>query len=314
MILFYMKTINKKGLLVLVTLLTAVLMIGIPLSAAASPDKPSYLYLASGSSMNYVCSRSGYIDSQTYSTHNGIGETTTSNTSSIPYMPLGTYYYNVTVNSSNITAVNITVPTSSGMTSFSNLPISRAKYMVPIYVNSTSKNVTLLHPIWKGQYDRLASNFTLNYSKAVVLPYYKTPFGPVKATEYIIDEHVIRVKANATRAASYTNITGTIYVNRATDLILYDNVNSYSKDVSSGTTAANETSTVTSITTTNSLSSTNVVPIHTDYTGAYVGTGVAIVLLGAAVYYFYGRKPATPKQTGKQTEKQENNKDEKPKQ
>ena len=311
-----MKTVNKKCLLVLATLLTAVLMIDIPLSIAASPASTSYLYLASGSSMNYVCSRSGYIDSQTYSTHNGIGKTTTSNTSSIPYymIPLGTYYYNVTVSSSNVTAVNITVPTSSGMTSYSNLPISQAKYMVPIYVSSTSKNVTLLHPIYQGKYDSFASNFTLNYSKAVVLPYYKTPFGPVKATEYIIDEHVIRVKANATRVTSYTNITGAIYVNPATDLILYDNVNSYSKDVSSGTTTANETYTVTSITTTNSLTSTNVVPIHTDYIGAYVGTGVAIVLLGAAVYYFYGRKPAAPKQTEKQEDNLKQNRDEKPKQ
>jgi hypothetical protein len=241
--------------------------------------------------------------------HKGIGETSITNTSKGP----NTYYYNVTVSSSNKTAVNITVPTSSGMTSYSNLPISQAKYMVPIYVSSTSKNVTLLHPIYQGKYDSFASNFTLNYSKAVVLPYYKTPFGPVKATEYIIDEHVIRVKANATRATSYTNITGAIYVNPATDLILYDNVNSYSKDVSSGTTTANETYTVTSITTTNSLTSTNVVPIHTDYTGAYIAIAVAIVLLGATVYYFYGRKPAAPKQTGKQTEKQENNRDEKTK-
>ncbi|WP_298408642.1 hypothetical protein [Ferroplasma sp.] len=306
-----MKTINKKGLLVLATLLTAVLMIGIPLSAAASPDKPSYLYLASGSSMNYVCSISSYTDTHEYSVHNGIEKNTITNTSTGP----NTYYYNVTVSSLNNTAVNITVPTSSGMTSYSNLPISQAKYVVPFYSN-TSKNVTLSCPIYHGYFKGLSLNynFTLNYTKAVVLPYYKTPFGPVKATEYIIYEHTINAKANSTRAASYTNITGTVYVYPATDIILGLVLNYYSKDVSSGTTPANETYNAYSFSAINTLSSTNVVPIHTDYTGAYVGTGVAIVLLGAAMYYFYGRKPATPKQTGKQTEKQENNKDEKPKQ
>ena len=38
------------------------------------------------------------------------------------------------------------------------------------------------------------------------------------------------------------------------------------------------------------LSSTNVVPVHTELTGAYIGIGVAIVLLGITLYYFYGRK------------------------
>jgi hypothetical protein len=294
-----MKPLNNKGLLVLATMFTAALMIGVPLSMAASPSTPSYL--ASGSSMNYVCNISGYHASHTYSMHKGIGETSVTNTSKGP----NTYYYNVTVSSSNKTAVNITVPTSSsGTTSYSNLPISDAKYMVPIYVSSTSKNVTLLlTPANRGIYQSFASNFTLNYSKAIVLPYYKTPFGPVKATEYIINEHTVTAKATSTSAASYMNITGTIYVNRATDLILYDNVNSYSKDVSSGTTAANESYSAISYTMINTLSSTNVVPIHTDYTGAYIAIAVAIVLLGATVYYFYGRKPAAPKQTGKQTEK-----------
>ncbi|HII81826.1 MAG TPA: hypothetical protein HA269_00780 [Ferroplasma sp.] len=45
-----------------------------------------------------------------------------------------------------------------------------------------------------------------------------------------------------------------------------------------------------------------------------MGTGVAIVLLGAAVYYFYGRKPAAPKQTEKQEDNMKQNRDEKPKQ
>ena len=96
-------------------------------------------------------------------------------------------------------------------------------------------------------------------------------------------------------------------MNPATNIILGYNINYYKMHVISGTTAANETYTATSLTLTNTLASTNVVPIHTDYTGTYVSIAVALVLLGAVMYYFYGRKPAAPKQTGKQTEKQKGN-------
>ncbi len=296
-------TVNKKILLVLATLFTAVLMIDIPLSMAASPSTPSYL--AGGSSMNYVCGTSGYVNSHSYSMHSGIGKTTTSNTSITP----STYYYNVTVNSSNSSIANVTVPTTRGTTSYTNVPISDAKYMVPIYISNTSKNVTFSYPAYQGTFDGLFGeyNHTLTFSKIISLPYYKTPFGTVKATEYIIDEHTVSKPATSKTAASYTNITGTAYVNPATNIILGYNINYYKMHVISGTTAANETYTATSLTLTNTLASTNVVPIHTDYTGTYVSIAAALVLLGAVMYYFYGRKPAAPKQTGKQTEKQKGN-------
>ena len=112
----FMITLNRKNLLIAATVITAALMIGMPLSAATSPGNTP-AYLASGSSMNYVCSTSGYTYSQDYSHSNGIGKTTTNNTTTGP----ATYYYNISVSSSNNTVANITVPTGSGITSYTNI-------------------------------------------------------------------------------------------------------------------------------------------------------------------------------------------------
>ena len=103
--------------------------------------------------------------------------------------------------------------------------------------------------------------------------------GTVKATEYVISEHEIVNQATPSTAASYKNITGTIYINSATNVILGLNINVYDMHVKSGTTPLNETYTSTGYTYTIDLSSTNVVPVHTELTGAYIGIGVAIVLL-----------------------------------
>ncbi len=286
-----MKNINKKSLIIFATLLTAAIMIGMPLSAASTPGGTP-AYLAGGSSMNYVFSESGYTYYHNYTMSHGIGKTTVNNVTTGP----STSYYNVTVSSSNATIANITVPTGSGTTSYTNVPISDAKYMVPIYVSNTSKTLTFSIPVSNGIYYG-NYNSTVNYSKAIQLPYYKTSYGTVKATEYIISEHSTG-KATSSKAASYRNYTGTVYVNPATGVILGYNLNGNAMDVTSGTTAANETYTQTGGTYTMDLSSTNVVPVHTDFIGAYVGIAVAIVLLGATVYYFYGRKHETQKQPG----------------
>ncbi len=282
-----MITVNRKSLLIVATVITAALMIGVPLSAAASPGNTP-AYLASGSSMNYICSTSGYAYSQEYSHSNGIGKTTISNSTTGP----ATYYYNVSVSSSNNTVANITVPTSNGMSSYTNVPISDAKYMVPTYVSNSSKSVTVLIPMSEGNFNGLYGNYnyTVNYSKTINFSYYKTAFGTVKATEYVISEHEIVNQATPSTAASYKNITGTIYINSATNVILGLNINVYDMHVKSGTTPLNETYTSTGYTYTIDLSSTNVVPVHTELTGAYIGIGVAIVLLGITLYYFYGRK------------------------
>ena len=282
-----MITVNRKSLLIVATVITAALMIGMPLSAAASPGN-THAYLDSGSSMNYICSTSGYTYSQDYSHSNGIGKTTISNTTVSP----ATYYYNVSVSSSNNTVANITVPTSSGISSYTNVPISDAKYMVPIYVSNSSKSLTVLIPMSGGNFKGLYGNYnyTVNYSKAIQFSYYKTAFGTVKATEYVISEHEITSNSTPSTAASYCNVTGAIYISSATNVILSLNANVHEKSVRSGTTPSNETYTSTGYTYTLDLSSTNVVPVHTELTGAYIGIGVAIVLLGITVYYFYGRK------------------------
>jgi hypothetical protein len=282
-----MITVNRKNLLIVVTVITAALMIGMPLSAAASPGNTP-AYLASGSSMNYICSTSGYTYSQTYSHSNGIGKTTISNTTNAP----ATYYYNVSVSNSNNTVANVTVPTSNGISSYTNVPINDAKYMVPIYVSNSSKSLTFLLPMSGGNFNGLYGNYnkTFNYSKAIQFSYYKTAFGTVKATEYVISEHEIVNQATPSTAASYCNITGTIYISSATNVILSLNANVHEKSVRSGTTSSNETYTSSGLTYTLDLSSTNVVPVHTELTGAYIGLGVAIVLLGITIYYFYGRK------------------------
>ena len=282
-----MITLNRKNLLIAATVITAALMIGMPLSAATSPGNTP-AYLASGSSMNYVCSTSGYTYSQDYSHSNGIGKTTTNNTTTGP----ATYYYNISVSSSNNTVANITVPTGSGITSYTNVPISDAEYMVPIFISIYSKSLTVSLPMSGGIFEGLYGNYnhTVNYSKAIQFSYYKTAFGTVKATEYVISEHKIVDQATLSTAASYYNITGTIYISSATNVILGLNTNFYDMHVSSGTTPSNETYTSTGYTYTLDLSSSNVVPVHTELTGAYIGIGVAIVLLGITVYYLYGRK------------------------
>ena len=291
---------NKNGILVLMALFVAVLMIGIPISAAATPSAPSYL--ASGSSMNYIFTNTGYTFYQNYSKSDGMTIVTTNNVTSSP----ATTYYNVSVSASNKTAVDITVPTSTGSTTYSNMPISMAKYSVPIFISKTSKNVTLSMNGESGCYGA-NYNETLNYTKTVNMPYYKAPFGTVKATEYIISESM-KVPSTSRTGASYYNITGNVYVNSATDLILSATVIINDHVVSSGTTATNETYVNTCSNSAITLESSSVVPIHTNYTGAYIGIVVAAVLLGVVVYYFYARKPATPKTAAGKESKEENSK------
>ncbi|WMT51769.1 MAG: hypothetical protein RE471_02535 [Ferroplasma sp.] len=280
--------INKKSILILTAIFVAAIMIGIPVSAAATPSTPSYL--AAGSSMNYMFTTSGYTYCQSYSVINGMTATTTDNTTTTPT----TSYYNVTISASNSTAVNITVPTSTGTTAFTDMPINNAKYAVPVYVGNTSKNVTMYLNGENGVYSFTPRPYTVNYTKAVGMPYYKAPFGAVKAVEFVIDEHIITTKATSKTAASYCNITGSIYANPSTDLILAYSINDYSFSVSSGTTSANETYTAASSTFTGTLADTNAVPIHTDYAGAYVGIAIAAVILAGVLYYYYIRKPSKP--------------------
>ena len=288
--------INKKSILILTAIFVAAIMIGIPVSAAATPSTPSYL--ATGSSMNYVFTTSGYTYCQSYSMVNGITETTTNNVTTTPT----TSYYNVTVSTSNSTAVNITLPTSAGTTAFTNMPINSAKYAVPVYIGNTSKNVTMSLNGERGVYSFTPAPYTINYTKAVGIPYYKSQFGTVKAVEFLIDEHIITTKATSKTAASYYNVTGSIYANPSTDLILAYNINDYSFSVTSGTNSANETYTATSSTYTGTIADTNAVPIHTDYAGAYVGIAIAAVILAGVLYYYYIKKPSKPS-----TVKQEDN-------
>lgn len=263
--------INKKVLLVLATLLAVALMIGVPLSAAASPATPAYL--AGGSSMNYVTTSSGYTYYHNYTKEiGGESSTTVNNVTAAPC----TYYYNVSVVSSNSTVATVTVPESTGTTTIANLSIADAKYIVPVYLNNTPKNVTMSINGIFGYYFPVTENLTFNYTSTSHFAYYKSDFGSVRAVEYIL---------SATGEGD--NYTGTLYVNPATNMILGLDITTY---YTTGTVAANGTYTNSSSTISMSLTSTNVVPITTDYTGAYVGIGVAIVLLGITVYYFYGRK------------------------
>lgn len=262
-------------------------MIGIPVSAAATPSTPSYL--VGGSSMNYVFTNAGYTYYHNYSKSDGMTITTTNNVTLSPT----TSFYNVSVSSSNKTSVSMTVPVPTGTAAYANMPISTAKYAVPILVSKTSKNVTLSMNGESGCY-AINVNETLNYSKTVSMPYYKTPFGTVKATEYIISESQ-KLPATSTRAASYFNITGDLYISPVTDLVLSATILTNDHIVMSGTTATNENYTDTSTTGTITLESSSVVPIHTDYLGAYIGIVVAAVLLGIVIYYFYARKSETPK-------------------
>ena len=282
---------SKKGILVLMALFVAALMIGIPVSAAATPSTPSYL--ASGSTMDYIFTDTGYAFYHNYSRYDGMTAITTNNVTSSP----ATTYYNVSVSASNKTAVDITVPSSTGITTYSNMSISMAKYSVPIFISKTSKNITLSMNGESGCYGA-NYNATLNYTKSVNMPYYKTPFGTVKATEYIISESM-KVPAISNRGISYHNTTGDVYVSSETDLILSSTVIINNHIVTSGTTAANETYFNTCLNEGITLESSSVVPIHTNYTGAYIGIVVAAVLLGVVVYYFYARKPESPKTTAK---------------
>jgi hypothetical protein len=304
-----MRNINKKGLLILATLLTAVLMIGVPLSAAASPSTPAYL--ASGSSMNYVMTDSGYTytHSYNYNKTENTGYATVTNVTT----PSATAYYNASVVSSNSTVATVTNATSISLpqsllvfynieglpltktTTYSNLSLADAKYIAPIYLKSTSKNVTITT---RGAPSN-PGNMTYNYTSTSHFAYYKSDFGSVKAVEYVL---------SGTMAGK--NYTGTLYYNPTTNMILSYNVTTY---YTSGTVAADKNYTINSSTTAMSLTSTSVVPITTDYTGAYVGIGVAIVLLGISVYYFYGRKHEAPKHPAKETEEKKDS-DEKPKQ
>ena len=281
---------NKKGIIVLMALFVAVLMIGIPVSAAATPSTPSYL--ASGNTMNYVNTTTGYTYTQNYYNHEGSTGTFINNATMTPM----TTYYNVTIDSTNSTAVNITVSPASNMTyTFTNVSIEQAKYAIPSMVKSTSKNIT----VDEAQLERPGYNVTYNYTKAPSMPYYKTSFGTVEATEYIINMTEITHKGSSSTAASYKNTTGDVYISKANNMLIGYTLTTTTTDVKSGTTAANETYTITSTTYSYMLADTNAIPIHTDYTGAYIGIVVAAVLLGAVVYYFYAKKPATPKTTEK---------------
>ena len=294
---------NKKGIIVLMALFVAVLMIGIPVSAAATPSTPSYL--ASGNTMNYVATTTGYTYYHNYTKQgDGVIAITTNNVTACPT----TNYYNVTVDTVNSTAVNITLPTSSGMTTYSNMSIEQAKYAIPTMVKSTSKNITVNGVGFAGTYS-YPFNETFNYTKSIYIPYYKSAFGTVKATEYIINM-THSTKATPSLASSYGNITGNIYISKANNMLIGFTLTFNAKEVTSGTTAANETYTITSSTGSYMLADTNAIPIHTNYTGAYIGIVVAAVLLGVVVYYFYARKPATPKTTEKKEpeSKEENTK------
>ena len=294
---------NKKGIIVLMALFVAVLMIGIPVSAAATPSTPSYL--ASGNSMNYVNTTTGYIYTQQYYSNGGITATSTNNATMTPM----TTYYNVTIDSLNSTAVNITIsPASNETLTVTNVSIEQAKYLIPTMVNSnsTAKNITINDvEYFSGE------NETYNYTGSpIYMPYYKSSFGTVEATDYVISMSEVTVKGTTSTAASYKNITGNIYISKANDMLIGYTLTVNYKDVTSGTTAANETYTMTSTTYSYMLADTNAIPIHTNYTGAYIGIVVAAVLLGVVVYYFYARKPATPKTTEKKEpeSKEENNK------
>ncbi len=301
---------NKKGIIVLMALFVAVLMIGIPVSAAATPSTPSYL--ASGNTMNYVFTSTGYEYTQTYNMHDGKIYTNTSN-HTYPQVPTG--FYNITVDSSNNTAVNITIATYSEVTEFgitipgtprttttANESIDYAKYMIPTMVKSTSKNITINEVGTVGfemNFHMNALNRTLNYTSSSYMPYYKSEFGSVEATDYVID-NVSKYYVDSPKVVpSYTNITGNVYISPVNDMLIGYTLTTTTTHVTSGTTAANETYTITSTTDSYMLADTNAIPIHTDYTGAYVGIVVAAVLLGVVVYYFYTRKPATPKTTEK---------------
>ncbi len=290
--------INKKGILILTAMFVAAIMIGIPVSAAATPSTPSYL--ATGSSMNYVFTTSGYTYCQSYSVFNGMTSTTTNNVTSTP----STHYYNVTLSASNSTDVIITLPTDAGTTTYTNMPINTAKYAVPVYVDNTSKNITMYLNGENGVYSFTPSPYTVNYTKTVGMPYYKAAFGTVKAVEFVIDEHIITTKATSKTAASYCNVTGSIYANPSTDLILAYSINDYAFSVASGTTSANETYTATSSTYTGTLADTNTVPIHTDYTGAYVGIAISAVILAGVLYYYYVRKPSKPTKVKQENKRQ----------
>jgi hypothetical protein len=301
---------NKKGIIVLMALFVAVLMIGIPVSAAATPSTPSYL--ASGNSMNYVYTCTGYTYYHNYSKDAGMPETTTNNVTASPV----TTYYNVTVDTANSTAVNITLPiifNGPGMTTVTNASIDKyAKYAIPRMVKNTSKNITINDMGTDGYYipgGQNSYNMTLNYTKAPYMPYYKSEFGSVEATDYVI-YMTSSTKATPSLASSYANITGNVYISKANNMLIGYTLTTTTTHVTSGTTAANETYTITSTTESYVLASTNAIPIHTDYTGAYVGIVVAAVLLGVVVYYFYARKPATPKTTEKKEaeSKEEDNK------
>jgi hypothetical protein len=300
---------NKKGIIVLMALFVAVLMIGIPVSAAATPSTPSYL--ASGNTMNYVFTATGYTYSQTY--HISDGKTYT-NTYNRTCQSVPTSYYNLTVDSSNNTAANITIATYYEVTEYgvtvpgtpktnttTNKSINYAKYMVPTMIKSTSKNITInevgtfSNYGYPHKFQRQALNVTLNYTKSTYMPYYKSEFGSVKATDYVID-NVSKYYCDSPHVVpSYTNITGNVYISPVNDMLIGYTLTTTTTSVTSGTTAANETYTITSTTDSYMLADTNAIPIHTDYTGAYVGIVVAAVLLGVVVYYFYARKPAAPK-------------------
>ena len=296
---------NKKGIIVLMALFVAVLMIGIPVSAAATPSTPSYL--ASGNSMNYVFTSTGYTYSHVYSKSDGMTSTITNNVTASPT----TCYYNVTVDAVNSTAVNITLsPASNATYTVTNYPIEDAKYAIPTMVNSTSKNITV-NEVGTPGYFIIPDNETLNYTKSpIYMPYYKSEFGSVEATDYVISMSEITHKSTPSTAASYMNITGNVYISKANNMLIGYILTTTTTHVTSGTTAANETYTITSTTDSYMLADTNAIPIHTDYTGAYIGIAVAAVLLGVVVYYFYARKEAAPKTPEKkETEsKEEDNK------
>ena len=229
---------NKKGIIVLMALFVAVLMIGIPVSAAATPSTPSYL--ASGNSMNYVNTTTGYIYTHNYTS----GPKSLTYSNNVTLTPTTTYY-NVTISSVNSTAVNVTFsPCANEMYSYTNYSIEQAKYMVPIMVKSTSKTIE----INEINSTMASGNITYNYTSSSYMPYYKSAFGAVEATEYVISMSEITHKGSSSKAASYKNITGDIYISKANNMVIGYTLTTTNTTVTSGTTAANENYTVTSTT------------------------------------------------------------------
>ncbi|MEM0139935.1 MAG: hypothetical protein QXZ44_04910 [Ferroplasma sp.] len=307
--------LNKKNILIIASVMTAILMIGVPLSAASTPV-PSYL--AAGSTMDYVTSTSITYNNQTYVDSSMPTLTTCTGSST------STNYMNYSIDTSNSTIVNYTLAgvTAGTSTEYMDVPVAHATYMMPVYISHTSKNVTVTcvgimeylmeSGITTGSIsDYKHSGYSvanLTYTSMKAIPYYKSDVGTVEAMEFTFSNNTIVFPASSTTAASYLNFTANMYFSTATNLLLNLSLSGYFMHISSGKTSSTEDYSNATVAYSADLASSNVVPIHTDYIPAYIGIAVAIVLLGIAVYYFYGRKHEAPK-TQKPEEHKEEQKD-----